>query len=501
MSLTRKIASSTVWQIFSRVGMAVLGLVTVKVLVSGMTVEQFGEYTTAYKFLDFFGILADFGLYVVIIREMTKNPEKEQETFSNMFSLRMTLAILVYLIAVIAVYLTPQYRGTFIPFGVTIAGLAMIVTFFNGMLTAVLQRHLDMRITSLGIILGKVTQAIMFIGLFWYVGSLFTDTKGITESTFYNLFWIGLISSIIMTYITYTKARQYIKIEWNFDYEKWKKIIIETFPYGMAIFLGTVYLKIDVIMLSLMKGNFDVGIYGISTKLLEIIMIFPQYFLNSLLPIFTLILVTERSPEKFKVLIEKTLLVMGLLVFPIVFGGISLAYPIIATIGDPEYLSTATRVGADAALKIILLTLPFTFYSQVYQYLLISQKKHSALLFINLIAVIINVILNIIFIPKYGFMAAAITTVISEFFVLIVSYTMFRENMPYKLPLLKTGLIILISYILGQFIYAIYEPTFRWIYNYNMPFLIGLFGVLYVIAIFAFKIVDMDEIKSLLKKS
>jgi len=452
------------------------------------------------KFLDFFGIIADFGLYTVIIRELSKDPENESESFNSMFSLRMVLAIGAFILASIFVYLVPEYRGTVIPIGVILSGIAMVVTFFNGTLTALLQRHWDMGFTSMGVVVGKVVQVILYLLLFLGIGA-FASRGSISNFSFYLLFATGIIAVLITSWFTYSRSKKYVKLHFSVDFAKWKKIIIETFPYGLAIFLATVYLKIDVIMLSIMKGQYEVGIYGISAKLLEILMIFPQYFLNSLLPLFTLYLVTNRDRERFSLLMNKTFLVMSLMAFPIVAGGIGLSYPLIVAIGDPEYLSTAISYGSDTALRALLLTLPFTFFAQVFQYLLIVQKKHFSLLYINLFAVIINIGLNFIMIPKYGFMGAAWTTIISEIFALTFSFYFFRTDFKYDFPGVKMFSVLLISIFLGWLVKYLYDPTFLFIGNYNIPILIMLYGSLYLGFLFVFKLIDFDEIRSLFKKT
>ncbi len=402
--------------------------------------------------------------------------------------------------ASIGVYFVPEYRGTIIPVGVILSGIAMVITFFNGTLTSLLQRHWDMGLTSIGVSLGKVVQVLLYLILFIWVGA-FANRGGISDFSFYLLFATGIVSILVTVLFTYISSRKYVKLHFQVDFLKWIKIIKETFPYGIAIFLATVYLKVDVIMLSLMKGQYDVGIYGISAKLLEILMIFPQYLLNSLLPLFTLYLITSPDHTRFSKLMNRTLLTMSLMAFPIVAGGIGLSYPLIVAVGDPEYLSTATSFGSDTALRALLLTLPFTFFAQVYQYLLIVQKKHLSLLSINLIAVFINVGLNFIMIPKYGFMGAAWTTVVSEFFALCFSIYFFRTDFNYDLPYVNISFIFIVSVFLGWLVKYLYDPTFLIIGNFNIPILIGLYAVLYLAFIFIFKIVDINEMKALFKKS
>ena len=75
---TRSIASSTLWQLSSQILMAVLSIVTSKFVAIGLSKEMAGFYNSAYGFLQIFAILADFGLYAVSVREVSKAEHKEK---------------------------------------------------------------------------------------------------------------------------------------------------------------------------------------------------------------------------------------------------------------------------------------------------------------------------------------------------------------------------------------------------------------------------------------
>src|SRR3990167_8146380 len=73
---TKQIATSTLWQIASQCVMAALSILTVKFVAMGLSKELFGNYNSAYGYLQLFGILADFGLYATAVREVSHAPEQ-----------------------------------------------------------------------------------------------------------------------------------------------------------------------------------------------------------------------------------------------------------------------------------------------------------------------------------------------------------------------------------------------------------------------------------------
>ena len=90
---TRKIATSTLWQFGSQVTMAALSVVTVKLVAVGLSIELAGQYNTAYGYLQIFGILADFGLYAVSVREVARAEDKAK-VIGNLFTLRAIILAL-----------------------------------------------------------------------------------------------------------------------------------------------------------------------------------------------------------------------------------------------------------------------------------------------------------------------------------------------------------------------------------------------------------------------
>jgi len=71
-------------------------------------------------------------------------------------------------------------------------------------------------------------------------------------------------------------------------------------------------------------------------------------------------------------------------------------------------------------LRILSLSFPIFFLTSILQWVLIIKNKKTGLLFIYLFSMVINVILNLIFIPTYGYIAASIITDISEGVVLLL---------------------------------------------------------------------------------
>ena len=80
-------------------------------------------------------------------------------------------------------------------------------------------------------------------------------------------------------------------------------------------------------------------------------------------------------------------------------------------------------------LQLLIWFLPFSFINQVTQYVLIALNLQRHLTRAFIIGVLFNLLANLIFIPLYGYRAAAIITVFSEWALLIPFYILVRKNL------------------------------------------------------------------------
>src|SRR5689334_18546876 len=89
----RSIATSTLWQIASQAMMAALSILSAKFVAVGLSKELAGYYNSAYGYLQIFAILADFGLYAVAVREVSKAEDKEK-MLGTILTLRLLVTVL-----------------------------------------------------------------------------------------------------------------------------------------------------------------------------------------------------------------------------------------------------------------------------------------------------------------------------------------------------------------------------------------------------------------------
>ena len=499
MSQARKIFSNTAWQILGKAATAILGIVSIKFITNYLSPSTYGEYTTIYDYTALFAIIADFGLFTIAVREMAHSNKKEviEKIVGNVLSIRTALAILALGFGCIAAYMIPAYGESHIPYGVFIVSIATIMTLVAGTMSSVLQFYLRMHWASVGLTIGKLITVIYIVLTILY---FFPKNP---DAGFPHLLFAWIIGGLFTILITYRASSKLIHISYQFDFKFWKEVLVKALPYGLALVLGTIYFRMGTIVLSLLHQKEQVGYYGVPIRFLEILQIVPHYFMNSVLPILTVRL--KNDVEGAARVVKYSLNSLCALALPILAGGFVLAWPLTVAVSSPEFITHRDAAGAliwgsDIGLKILLIAMAFTYFHVVLTYTLVAMGRQSELLWINAIAVVLNIALNMALSPTFGFIGATISVAVTEAVMLIILILRVRKRIKniWDLPFVaKTAFS---AAIMGGVLYFINEPITKLLLAKSLILLIPIGGVIFGASMLLTKAITKDML-ALLKKS
>jgi len=238
-----------------------------------------------------------------------------------------------------------------------------------------------------------------------------------------------IIAEIISLIISGCLIRRCFKLVLdNLFFKSIPILLKKVWPLAVVFILSAIYFRIDMMMLEVMKGEKAVGIYSASYKLIEFLSIIPGTVTIAALPGLT----AEYSAniEGFRASFFKTLTVLGI-------GG--------AAIGLFLYLFSKQVVlllygplFSDSVLSLNILSgvIFFLFVNGYLAYVTIATNNDKAVALIIVISTILNVLLNFYLIPRYSHVGAALSTLISEVFMLLCYIVLFiktniflRENL------------------------------------------------------------------------
>ena len=174
-------------------------------------------------------------------------------------------------------------------------------------------------------------------------------------------------------------------------------------------------------------------------------------------------------------------------------GIFAVSRDIILLIGNTDYLSRESFWGSDWTLNLLVVAMFFAYLGIVFEFLLIALGKQKRLLIINFSGVLVNLILNFIFIPIYGIIAAAATSIICE--LLIMALKMFFTKKDFKdfsLNLSKNYKMLFSAGLMSIFAFYLKEELGFF------PCVIGS-AVLYFFLIFITRAISKDFLLKILK--
>ena len=169
-------------------------------------------------------------------------------------------------------------------------------------------------------------------------------------------------------------------------------------------FLGNLYDRFDVVLLSKLAGNFATGIYSVAYRALGMTQIFGYGVLYALLPSLS-----RGSWEKSQQQqIERA---MGLLIsasFVIILATMVYAGPVVRLLLGPSYAESAV------AVKILIWAVSFRFLNYCFNIVLLATGQERVFVATAAVCLAVNLVGNLVFIPKYSWWAAAIITIITD---------------------------------------------------------------------------------------
>ena len=459
----KQIASNTLSQVSSKVATAVISIFLLSILTNYLSVEMFGLYGKVYNYVGLFVFLADLWLYTIAIREITANKSNTQKIVGNIMTLRWILWIMILFFALWIAYFLPWYNSDIALWAIFFGSLFTIFQLFNSSIMSLMQANMKMEFSLFSTVAGKLINVgiVALIAFVWFV-----DRAGDSMLPFIGIIIASLVGVIINTVLNFWYWNRIAPIRFLFDWSYILSLFKVSLPYGIALFLSVVYFKVDVILLWLMEWpwawDISIALYSLPMKIVEVVMVMGWFYLNSILP-FLSSGFEKKDYSGLQVLLKNSLQILfGASVWMCVLG-ILFREHIVELIANDNYITTSHIFSSVDVFPIVLWVIVFYFISLLYIYVLVAAKKQSQLLKINIFVTLINIIWNILLIPHFSFMGAAVMTLVSQIILLILTIFSARKLVPFEVPILslvKTGGLWCGIYIVGYMLLSDYSLWF-----------------------------------------
>lgn len=468
MNSGEKIAKNTSLFLISQIISYLIGLIYTIYLARYLGPANFGIITFALSFISVLGIFTDLGLNNLMTREIARDKTLTPKYLNNFISIKILMVFLVSLFAVIFLSLSHYPLITIYVLYIFIINLILVT--FSGVFNALFQAFEELKYQSIAILLNSFFMLIsVYLAIFYHFNIIVFAIIYLLS----NGIW--LIYNLIIAY------RNFILPKLEKDWKFWKDNTKIALGFGLSAIFTVIYVWIDSIMLFFMQGDLAVGIYGAAYRIVLVLLFIPSAFTAAFFPAMSRFYIS--SHESLKKIVFKYFKYMLFLGIPIGFGGTVLAGDIINTVYGYSYLESG------AVFQILIWATVFTFLNSAFVQLFQSTNEQLVVTKVTAIGLIINIILNLILIPKYTYIGASVSTLITEFivaFLLIRAYKNSRYVADKKEVFYVFFKIIVISAL---------STIVIWIArDLNIFFLIIIFTIIYFLLSNIFKVADEDDI-------
>lgn len=405
----RIVSLNTLYQFVVRLIGSTTTLVATLIIASYLGYPTIGSFIKVVEYVAIFYLLVDFGLNPVFLKLYVKKVELK---FGNLIAARIIIAGILIPIIFVSTFFLPQKGISGAGFsdseklGIIIYSLTLFSSAINMSMQALLQQKLGNRLTIPTSLLGSFT----------VLATIYYAAK---SSNFFLLFFAFILSGSVFSITTlFLIKRKYSLTLVASNVRKFLfQLVITAWPLGVVLFINFLYAKVDIFLLALFKQNVDVGIYGIAYKFFDVAISIPAFLAASTYPI---LLKTMDNKKIYFSYFKRYLWFYVAASLIVTFFGIIMA-PVIQILRS-EFLFSVLP------LQILALSLPFFFLTSLLQWHFLIRGRIVFLIPLYLSVFVINIILNILFIPIYSYYASAVITGLCEGIVFVILLWYFLKD-------------------------------------------------------------------------
>ena len=395
---SRRVTLDVVVQIVARILNLALGVVVTFILARGLGSSNFGTWSTLFAACQIAGSFGELGLTQVTVSRAAAEPDREPEWLGALLLLRLLVVIPITIASLIAVLLiapTPQDQVA----GALIALVALVGA--PGVIGAVFQ----LRIRN------DISMAIMTLNsIFWAAAVIVVAalSGGITAFAAAFLFTTGL-----MTLLSIVIALRFTKVRLRGAHRLWTPLLRVGVGVGVAGIFVTSYVKLDQILVFEFAGSHQAGLYGAAYRLLDQVQFIPISMMTTLFPLIAAAYASNR--DRVKNLLQASGEYLSMASLPILAFTIVAARPIMVLLFGPAYAAAAPALPILAGAFVSI-----SFGYLVGNMVVVLELQRRFALYAG-IGLLLNAALNVVLIPRYGFLAAAWVTLLTEVTVMSLS--------------------------------------------------------------------------------
>ena len=372
----------------TRVVSRLVALVMVIVLARHLGDDAYGRYTTLIAYSALVSVVADLGLSPLYTREAARQPDDLPWYLGTLLTGKVFLAVAASLIFAIALA-TAGLGGLIVP------GAALLVlTTYANLLRNTFYALGRLEFEAIAIVVEIAIQAGLILA-----GARTGQGVGYFVWAYAGSF--GFTCLYCLAVITVFRLG---RLSFGFDRALFRRWLRLAFPFALGAFLTNLYFRADVPILQHFKPFHEVGWYQFAYKPFESLQFVPLAVQAVVYPLLGVYF--REARHRLSVAYARFFKILVVLGWPLTVGTFVLAGPVGRLFQlYPESIP---------ALRILALAIVFLFANSAFTAMLYAVDRQDLFAWATGIAVVVNVGLNLVFIPRYGYLAASAITVVTE---------------------------------------------------------------------------------------
>ena len=386
----RAAGANAVWLVADRLFGIAAGVAVTAALVRYLGPADYGLWTHALAVVGLLAPFAQMGIDAVVVRELVEQPAAREEIVGTAFVVLFVCAALLVPAALVAALVAGHgdRRSVVLISVLSLQFMLQATLAIDYWFRAVLQSKYTVWSTKAALMVGAVVTLL-----------LIAFRAPVTRFAAAVVVEAAVSSVLLVRAFQSTGARLSAL---RFSAARARQLLRAGWPYLVGIFAGSIYTKIDFIMLRELRGVADVGIYSAAVKVSELWIFVPIALATSLFP--SVMRMRDAAPRRMQQLYDVTALGAYAVVIPTML----LAKPVILVVFGREFAAAAP------ILAVHIWTFFLISIGLMRNNWLVAENLGYVYMTAAIAGAAVNVVLDLVLVPRYGGMGAAWASVAAQ---------------------------------------------------------------------------------------
>ncbi|MHB8688643.1 MAG: flippase [Candidatus Dormibacteraceae bacterium] len=366
-----------------------VSLVVLIVLANAMGDTNYGRYATLIAYSALVSVIADLGFSPLYTREAARHQKELGDYLGTLLLVKIALGVAAAVIMAIALDLGAGLPSLIIP-----GAALLIATAYANLLRNTFYAVGRAEFDAIAIIAEIAIQG----------GLILFGARRHAGLSYYIWAYTASFCFTIVYSFAVIQVFRLGRIRLGVDVKLLRRWLPLALPFAYTAFLTNLYFRADVPILQHFRTFAEVGWYTFAYKPFEALQFVPLAIQVVVYPLLGVYFLT--NIRRLKIAYERFFKVLVLLGWPLTVGTFVLVHPI----GRLFRLFPQS----EPSLRILAFGIVFLFANSAFYSMLNAINRQHLNAWATGLAAAINIVLNLIFIPSFGYLAASTTTVVTE---------------------------------------------------------------------------------------